>query len=88
MHKNNDIAVKFAKDNGYDTVSPCKRKTWNGLPLYFAKFHNEENMIIGLPTFIIVDSERTRFANRDETRRIMGLVSRPVDFTESLEDYL
>ena len=88
MDKNKDIALKFAKENGYDTVTPCKGKKWNGQPLYFAKFYNENNMIIGLPSFIIVDSERTRFANRDETRKIMGLVSRPVEFTESLEDYL
>ena len=38
MNKNQDIAIKFAKENGYDTVLPCKGKKWNGLPLYFAKF--------------------------------------------------
>ena len=90
MNSNKDIAVKFAKENRFDTAIRSRKK-WNGDILYVAVFHPGPNGVgpfTGLPQFIIIEDKKPRFAKHEEIRNIMGLGKpMPIGFTERFEDY-
>ena len=89
MDKNKDIAVKFAKENRFDTAIRSGKK-WNGELLYVAKFKNGPDgnpPCTGYPQFIIIENTIPRFAIPDEIYKIMGKQFMPVGFTQRIEDF-
>ena len=90
MYKNKDIAIKFAKDNGFDNAVRSVDK-WNGVRLHVAIFNpgpDGNPPCTGLPQFIIFEDKKPRFATSDEIFKIMGITPMPIGFTERFEDYL
>ena len=88
MHKNKDIAIKFAKDNGFDNAIRSVDK-WNGVRLHVAIFNpgpDGNPPCTGYPQFIIFEDKKPRFATPKETYEIMGIKFMPKEFTQRLED--
>ena len=63
MDKDKEIAIKFAKGNGYDTAVLSKEEKWIGNPLYVARYKDHDTMCLGPPKFIIIENQNPRFAN-------------------------
>jgi len=91
MNSNKDIAIKFAKENHFDTAIRSGKK-WNGELMYVAslfKGSNGQRPCTGLPQFIIIEGKKPRFAKHEELRDIMGLgKGMPVGFTQRFEDFI
>ena len=90
MNTTKEIAIRFAKENRFDTAIRSGKK-WDGQLLYVALFKPgpEGNpRCTGYPQFIIIENSIPRFATPEEIEKIMGFSSQPIGFTERFEDYL
>jgi len=90
MNSDKDIAIKFAKENRFDTAVRSGKK-WNGELLYVAKFKNGPDgnpPCTGYPQFVIIENSIPRFATHNEILNIMGITPMPIGFTQRLEDYI
>ena len=82
MPNKEDIAKSFAVKNGYDGITFDRE--WNGFIAFSAYKNDDDGLIIGYPTFILVSStNEVRFANPKEIRSILGLKSMPEGFTQT-----
>lgn len=77
------IAIKFAKENGYDTAVKCGKK-FKGRSVFCAEDRGSEFACTGYPAFIIIDDNEARFADFKEIDEIMGFHTPPKGYVENL----
>ncbi|MCL1933514.1 MAG: hypothetical protein FWF53_06875 [Candidatus Azobacteroides sp.] len=69
------IAIQFAKKNGYKTAVRENVKEWrffNKLPIYTPVFDSDEIPFTGLPQFIVIENGIPRFLELEEIASVMG----------------